>query len=142
MDTQSKNIVFYPENYLCRGRNFYTHEWVYGHYVPSVVDGYEESFLVKRDGSFLWCRVISDTINRWTGYVKNGKKIWENDRIKDHFGEEIGTIRYGVYHNPFDAQSAIHVGFYVDWGENDLLRKDLGYWIDILSDEDNVIPSD
>ena len=63
---------------------------------------------------------------------ENGKKIWENDIIKYHFGEIYAPIKYGHYQNCFDAQKTEHVGFYVNWTGDECLRKDLGYWIDMV----------
>ena len=77
--------------------------------------------------------VDSKTLCQFTGlYDKNGNKIWENDIIKYHFGEIYAPIKYGCYQNCFDAQKTEHVGFYVDWTDDKCLRKDLGYWIDMV----------
>lgn len=77
--------------------------------------------------------VDSKTICQFTGLCdKNGNKIWENDIIKYHFGEIYAPIKYGCYQNCFDAQKTEHVGFYVDWTGDEYLRKDLGYWIDMV----------
>ena len=77
--------------------------------------------------------VDEKTLCKFTGlYDKNGNKIWENDIIKYHFGEIYAPIKYGCYQNCFDSQKAKHVGFYVDWPEDKCLRKDLGYWIDMV----------
>lgn len=77
--------------------------------------------------------VIPETLCQFTGLCdKNGKKIWENDIIKYHFGEIYAPIKYGCYQNCFDAQKAEHLGFYVDWTGDKCLRKDLGYWIDMV----------
>lgn len=76
--------------------------------------------------------VDPETLCQFTGLCdKNGKKIWENDIIKYHFGEIYAPIKYGCYQNCFDAQKAEHLGFYVDWTGDKCLRKDLGYWIDM-----------
>jgi uncharacterized phage protein (TIGR01671 family) len=73
------------------------------------------------------------TLCQFTGLCdKNGNKIWENDIIKYHFGEIYAPIKYGYYQNCFDSQKTEHVGFYVDWTEDKCLRKDLGYWIDMV----------
>lgn len=77
--------------------------------------------------------IIPDTICQFTGLCdKNGNKIWENDIIKYHFGEIYAPIKYGYYQNCFDSQKTEHLGFYVDWAGGKCLRKDLGYWIDMV----------
>lgn len=77
--------------------------------------------------------VDPETLCQFTGLCdKNGKKIWENDIIKYHFGEIYAPIKYGYYQNCFDSQKTEHVGFYVDWTGDKCLRKDLGYWINMV----------
>ena len=77
--------------------------------------------------------VDEKTLCKFTGlYDKNGNKIWENDIIKYHFGEIYAPIKYGCYQNCFDSQKAEHIGFYVDWPDEKCLRKDLGYWINMV----------
>lgn len=77
--------------------------------------------------------VDEKTLCQFTGLCdKNGNKIWENDIIKYHFGEIYAPIKYGYYQNCFDSQKTEHVGFYVDWTGDECLRKDLGYWIDMV----------
>ena len=74
-----------------------------------------------------------ETICQFTGLCdKNGNKIWENDIIKYHFGEIYAPIKYGYYQNCFDSQKTEHLGFYVDWTGDKCLRKDLGYWINMV----------
>ena len=80
-----------------------------------------------------WIEVDPETLCQFTGLCdKNGKKFWENDIIKYHFGEIYAPIKYGYYQNCFDSQKTEHVGFYVDWTGDKCLRKDLGYWIDMV----------
>ena len=80
-----------------------------------------------------WLEVDPETLCQFTGLCdKNGNKIWENDIIKYHFGEIYAPIKYGYYQNCFDSQKTEHVGFYVDWTGDKCLRKDLGYWIDMV----------
>ena len=77
--------------------------------------------------------VRPETLCQFTGLCDlSGKKIWENDIIKYHFGEIYAPIKYGCYQNCFDSQKAGHIGFYVDWTDDKCLRKDLGYWIDMV----------
>lgn len=77
--------------------------------------------------------VDPETLCQFTGLTdKNGNDIWENDIIKYHFGEIYAPIKYGCYQNCFDSQKAEHIGFYVDWPDKKCLRKDLGYWINMV----------
>lgn len=74
-----------------------------------------------------------ETLCQFTGLCDRYRnKIWENDIIKYHFGEIYAPIKYGYYQNCFDSQKTEHLGFYVDWTGDKCLRKDLGYWIDMV----------
>lgn len=49
------------------------------------------------------------------------KPIWESDIVTD--GRYIGVVRFGLYESK-------HLGFYIEWmNGNDVLRKDLCYWL-------------
>ena len=110
-------------------------EWVEGCYVTSdgksfiCMDIVEHYCVI----ALRWFEIDPETLCQFTGLCdKNGKKIWENDIIKYHFGEIYAPIKYGYYQNCFDSQKTEHVGFYVDWTGDKCLRKDLGYWIDMV----------
>ena len=124
---------------LFRGK---THggEWEYG--VPVFTGLNNELAFMKQMHSYDH-QVIPETVGQFAGLTdKNGKKAFEHDVIQHHFGDEIGVIRYGEYRNPFgDDNFGGHVGFYVDWasGKNpELLRKDLGYWMNIVEILGNI----
>lgn len=88
--------------------------------------------------NYIAYEVDPSTICQCTGLKdKNGKLIWENDIIKYHFGSVYAPIKYGEYQSCFDSTSTGHIGFYVDWKgtKKDNMRKDLGYWINMISAE-------
>lgn len=110
-------------------------EWVEGYYVKKYDLLGKRHLILYVDNHVRWecVEIDPETLCQFTGLCdKNGKKIWENDIIKYHFGEIYAPIKYGCYQNCFDAQKAEHLGFYVDWTGDKCLRKDLGYWIDMV----------
>lgn len=137
---------------LYRGKRINSGEWIEGYYykVQETVHCFNEDYEknpVPIHHFIIFTRttdwelpmqpyqteIIPETLCQFTGlYDKNGKKIWENDIIKYHFGEIYAPIKYGCYQNCFDSQKAEHIGFYVDWPDEKCLRKDLGYWINMV----------
>ena len=119
---------------LFRGKRIDNGEWVVGQYVNTCYPGNG-----KETGHFIvvypneYHEIYTSTLCQFTGLCdKNGNKIWENDIIKYHFGENYAPIKYGCYQNCFDSQKTEHVGFYVDWSDGKCLRNDLGYWINMV----------
>lgn len=119
---------------LFKGKRIDNGEWVVGQYVNTCYPGNG-----KETGHFIvvypneYHEIYTSTLCQFTGLCdKNGKKIWENDIIKYHFGENYAPIKYGCYQNCFDSQKTEHVGFYVDWSDDKCLRKDLGYWVNMV----------
>lgn len=141
-----KNITYFPDHLLCKGKSLQTGQWVTGYFQQMQKTKELHTYIVVNEiispelpAKQNKIEVEPETVCRHTGYCKNGVDVWENDQIKYHFGDNIGIIRFGTYSNVFDNQKTENDGFYVDWGSNDMLRKDLGYWINALHDEDNVI---
>lgn len=117
-------------------------EWVEGYYCKWLkgerIITYSEKetdciITWMSNGGMSRYEVDPETLCQFTGLCdKNGNKIWENDIIKYHFGEFYAPIKYGYYQNCFDSQKTEHVGFYVDWTDDKCLRKDLGYWFNMV----------
>ncbi len=135
--------------YLYRAKRIDSGEWVEGFLFQLCYDSifcwcigkeplspndYSELYGFNRE----WFYIDESTICQCTGLKdKNGKLIWENDIIKYHFGNVYAPIKYGEYQSCFDSTSTGHIGFYVDWRgtKKENMRKDLGYWINMISAE-------
>lgn len=138
---------------LFRGKRVDTGEWVTGASILDCTIENEKSVYIISSNSVGKCsankygtinnlkaimrKIIPETRGEYTGLTdKNGVKIFEGDIIKHYFGEDYGVVKFGEYSQPSDDEFTKHIGFYVDWvtGESkDVLRKDLGYWVDIDS---------
>ena len=134
------------DRYLYRAKRTDNGEWVEGYLIYAKKDCYicenpyecmsEYSSLNGQSYGFGGFKLVDQsTICQCTGLKdKNGKLIWENDIIKYHFGNVYAPIKYGEYQSCFDSTSTGHIGFYVDWTgtTKENMRKDLGYWINMV----------
>ena len=133
------------DQYLLKAKRIDNGEWVEGFYFCMVHDDYRHihHFImpVGIDLSLgtpiekIQVEIDFNTICRCTGLTKNGHLVWDNDIVKYHFGEEYAPIKYGIYQSCFDSAKTQHCGFYVDWSEKHNMRKDLGYWINMIDTE-------
>lgn len=141
------NITYFPDYLLCKGKSLQTGQWVTGYFLQTQKNNKEHHAYIIVDEIISLelptkqnkIEVDPESVCRHTGYCKNGVDVWENDQITDSLKNHLGVIRFGAYANVCDGPKTEHAGFYVDWNGNDMLRKDLGYWINALYDEDNVI---
>ena len=118
---------------LFRAKEVEKGKWVEGGVLCCKNGDQDTTWIVKlHQGWPMIIEVRPETLCQYTGLTdKNGKKIWENDIVKYHFGEDTAVIRYGKYQSCFDSNKAAHVGFFVDWKKG-FLRKDLGYWVEMI----------
>lgn len=117
---KAKHIHALPEN-----------EWMEGKWVEGFLSG--EDYI--NDGTYEYM-IDPDTICQYTGLTdKKGRKVWENDIIKYHYGDYYAPVKFGEYQSCFDSTTTCHVGFYVDWDGKRDFRKDLGYWIKMVDAE-------
>jgi uncharacterized phage protein (TIGR01671 family) len=100
---------------------------------------YSDGKLVVIQGDEHWAAELEDIeIVEYTGFKdKNCNEAYEGSLIPYNFNnKKIGVVKYGEYKNICDDQHASHVGFYVEWQDEELrsmLRKDLGFWLKVSS---------
>lgn len=118
-------------SFLCYGKRVDNNKWVegllYNHY-DSFYEEYRPHIQnLKTKVSF---EVNPDTISRGTGRTdKNNKNIYEGHIIKATIPYEyVGVVRFGEYAMP-DSGSKTHLGFYIEWINNDSIRPDFSFWL-------------
>lgn len=128
-----REILFRAKHIHALPKNEHLDEiWVYGYLCDknyiNTVD--EDEYGGKFTSEML---IDPETVCQYTGLTdKNGRKIFEGDIVRDIFNDSVvGIVRYGEYRNAFNNDKhGGHVGFYVEWKDKqDLLRKDLAYWV-------------
>lgn len=127
---------------LYRAKRSNNEEWVEGCYIVDEMDtnkvyiGYIFGSDGRQPHDVDVILVDPETVCQYTGLTdKNGRKIFEGDIIKYHFGEDVAPVRFGSYQSCFDSQLTEHCGFYVDWKSERNFRKDLGYWLHMVDAE-------
>jgi len=82
-------------------------------------------------------------VMQFTGFRDdNCVEACEGDLIPYVFNnEKLGVVKYGNYKNICDDEFTDHIGFYIEWQNEELksmVRIDLGYWLKVSSIVGNI----
>ncbi len=104
-------------------------DWVEGHYLRKYdLLEKEVHFIFRTDKHNTWryVEIVPETLCQFTGLCdKNVNRIWENDIV--NYNGKYASIKFGMYCSS-SGYGNYNLGFYVDFPEKTLYRKELGYW--------------
>ena len=108
---------------IFRGKRIDNGEWIEEHYLRKEVH-----FIFQTDKHNTWrcVEIVPETLCQFTGLCdKNVNRIWENDIV--NYNGKYASIKFGMYCSS-SGYGNYNLGFYVDFPEETLYRKELGYW--------------
>lgn len=105
---------------LFRGRRIDNEEWIEGDLAHSHGRTYCGFYFETIS------QVDPATVGQFTGLKdKNGKRIFEGDIFQCN--DARGYVRFGTYASAYSSGDT-HVGFFIEWIVDRMLRIDLAFW--------------
>lgn len=132
-------------NDLFRGQRADNSEWFEGSLLKVTIGNKTVHLIFGDDFSFdgnnvealSHALVNPETVGQYTGYIKDGKKVFVHDVIGLFYDDIIEPIAVGVV-KLGEIPKTLHTGFYIDWYGSASMRyrSDLKYWIELKLDRE------
>lgn len=107
---------------LCQAKSIHDGSKVTGYFVKDHLNKEQIYVLGSQESQYI--DIIPGSACRFTGLEVSGKKLWESDVVT--YEGVIGVVRFGLYNDK-------HYGFYVDWKDNYVFRRDIYYWLPFIN---------